>query len=224
MGVVNSWGASGATAQTVAITVSPAAGNYLVVFSMIFDGTLATAGLPTDNVGSTYVRRGTDTVWSSTFRSIISIATLEAIPSGITTVTIHGNAGTNEPSGAIFELSGAPSGGFDTASTNEQTSSTPGAGAITTAQAEEVLLVALTHDGVTTTLTPPSGFTAGPEVESATNNPFSSGYQVVHAVQTGVNPTWQNAASLDCSLAIIAIKQTAAAGPAFVPHRMPLGV
>lgn len=191
-----------ASGTTVAQTVSGiSAGNGLVVCTTAFNSTSVTFTSVTDNAAggsNTYAKRHQSTFANRTSACTFDCITLtKGAPTSIT-CTVAG-AGS-EISIVVFEVAGLIAN--DTGAAQQQVSATPNAGSITTTSAVEVAFACLTHDGTQTTLTPPSGWNAGPEDETVTNDPISTGYQTFSAIQTAQTYNWALGASKNASNAV----------------------
>lgn len=103
LAIANAW-KGGANGTSKAITVSPTAGNLLVVFVAGYQGTNANHAV-TDNIGSgtwTKVNGG-----DATTNMTGSFWYQKNIPSGITTVTVNSGSGSLVTQGCVHEVSGA---------------------------------------------------------------------------------------------------------------------
>jgi hypothetical protein len=207
-----SWGSNNAS-NSVAQTISGVqTGELLVCISLCFGTSSFTVNTPTDNgTGSAWNVRA-DTGYVTRSRVTIAETIVGATPP--TSVTASASASCSAIAVMVFRVTGAGGSGavYDNAVGNSQVSSTPSTGALTTTNANDLLIVGLTHDNSTTSLTQPTGFTLGPVNTSATVEPYIGAFEVVSSIQTAA--TYQFTLGASCDAVMVSAGYKAAAGGA----------
>lgn len=221
LAVPASWTNFGAV-NTVDVTVTGfQVGDLIHVETYWFANADIPPNTPSDDVGNVYTPENR-TVWDSTFRcAIITAWAIVATPPATITCS---TALTNGIQGLVARVTGAAAAPYDISAGATQTSATPSAAAISTAQADEVVFAAQTHDGGTTTLGQPSGYAILQEIEDATNFPIQSSYKVYNSLQSGLTLGFSNGASRDVAMLVTAYK-AAGSSPAgiLVPQHLAVG-
>jgi hypothetical protein len=209
--VGNSWGSNAAT-NSVAQTISGVqTGELLVCISLCFGSSSFTVNNPTDNgAGSSWATR-VDTGYVTRSRVTVADTIVGATPP--TSVTASASGSCSAIATCVFRVTGAAGSGsvYDNSVGDGQVSATPATGALTTVNANDLLIVGLTHDGATTSLTQPTGFSAGPINTSASVEPYCSGYEGVSAIQTAATYQFTLGASRNAVMVAAAYKAASAA-------------
>lgn len=202
-----SWSGAAAGVSSLGVAVTGfGATDVCVVSTVLFNNVSTAIGTPTDDVGNTYTPR-TAVVWDATFRQIAGAATT-VTATGPATVTGRTSAGSADMRIAVSRITGAnTTTPYDTGNTNKQTTTTPVSGAITTGQANTLVIAAGSHDGADTTLSEDSGggWSLAIEVESNAIACINVPYKVFSSIQTGLTHTWTLGASRDWSSTIISL-------------------
>jgi len=222
--VANSWGNT-AAAATVSVTVSGVqVGELLIAIAFGFGNSTLTWNTPafTDN--------GTGSVWTNRAdsgyitRSRVQVGETVVGSAAPTTVTATGDAGTGGCAMSVLRVTGAASSATHDASVGGgQVSAAPAAPALTTTNANDLIVVGLTHDGALTTLTAPTGFSQSADaVGNSTSSvvtivPYATGWKVVSAAQSAQTYAWALGASRNAVM-IAGGWKAAAAGGAGLPQ------
>lgn len=205
---------SASGAATLAVNVSSlsfAIGDLCHVETTVFDSVTFSVGAPTAT-SETFTKVGQST-WAAGNRSVTSAAWV-VCATALASLTVNlASGGTSGPAYGVevYKVTGHDGTGAETSAFVVRNSTQNEAtAAITTAQANEVVFVCETHDGATMALTCAAGWTTGGEVESNTNNPFNSSYQIFSSIQTSLTHTWTNGASSNWGTSAVAYKASTA--------------
>lgn len=206
--------------QTCPVPSGLATGDLLIACVYAFSSGAGDAGaiaLSDNGVGSVWSSNRVNSGFVTRNRVVMGDTIVGATPPSTITVTMN-TAAWNDIAMALIRCTGsAASGFFDAGIGNSQTSATPVTGTLTTTNANDIIICALTHDGATTTLVAPSGFSqavsgAGNSTNTdATTEPYASGWEVVAATQNQTYQ-WTLGASRNAVMAVGAWKALAVAG------------
>lgn len=196
--------------QTCPAPSGLATGDLLVACVFAFSSGAGDAGaiVLTDNgVGSAWSSNRVNSGFVTRNRVIQGDTIIGATPPTTITVTMN-TAGWNDIAMALIRCTGAASSSpFDAGIGNSQVSAAPATGTLVTTNANDIIICALTHDGATTGLTAPSGFSQSADSvgnstsSSAASEPYATGWQVVSATQNQTY-AWALGASRNAVMAV----------------------
>lgn len=228
-----SWGKTGAASTSQTVTISGAAtGDLLIAIGYSFSNTTESYNSPafTDNgTGSVWTNRA-DSGYVQRNRVIMGEAVVGAIAPTTVTVSLTGGGG-QDIAIVVLRVTGALAvSPYDASVANSQTSATPSTAALTTTNANDLIVIGLSHDGATTSLTKPTGFTQSADAagnstnSSAASEPYASAWQVVSATQAAATYQWALGASRNAVMVSGAWQAIGGGGAVVVEQLAALGV
>jgi hypothetical protein len=209
-----------AAGAAVTVTISTTPGNLLVIFTEENANGTSTVAI-TDSSGGTNVWTQTACGYSNTISDVIRCAMFFSPTTvGVTTVTATWSGGiTSNVEMIVFEISGAAASSVEDSSVknNGTSSTTATSGALTTANANDILIFGVHSVGGVTGFTAGSGFTIP---TGGTAAQIGMQYEIVSSTHSGVTTTMTWTTAAPNANIFAAFKAVAASTTSF--YRMPV--